>query len=354
MQTGVNTMNASVPVSSQAQPATGAGRFAPAISAPPYWEPGTAGLALLSACAMIWSEGDYINDIIKFTIGYPIYSPQVNNDSINYVPGAQLLTYCLAWVVGKAGSIPAYRVIQVGYATIAAFIAMLCSRRILRLAFPECRAGQGWLWNIFGYAALLLVATNSITNPFAHNLHADALAETANVAAFYLLLRYIESRSGGVLAAFSAAASALHAAAIAASFALWGEPFYYWVFYMLTKNVLLDLGAWVYWKDRAVVGDRATSIGDRGYSGVGDFSGILSRITEKHYSKILVRGYRNFDFVYDYFLFPKPTGIRQALLDNYQETGRIRAVQGNPDVKDWAEIPIISGRSPFWNLYPDV
>jgi hypothetical protein len=87
---------------------------------------------------------------------------------------------------------------------------------------------------------------------------------------------------------------------------------------------------------------------------VGDFSGILSRITEKHYSKILVRGYRNFDFVYDYFLFPKPTGIRQALLDNYQETGRIRAVQGNPDVKDWAEIPIISGRSPFWNLYPDV
>jgi len=52
-----------------------------------------------------------------------------------------------------------------------------------------------------------------------------------------------------------------------------------------------------------------------------------------------VHGYRSFDFVYDYFLYPKPTGIRQALLDNYEETGKIRAVEGNPYLKDWAEDP---------------
>jgi len=109
------------------------------------------------------------------------------------------------------------------------------------------------------------------------------------------------------------------------------------------KSVLLDLGAWMYWKDRAVVGDRATSIGDRGYSGAGDFSGILERIATKHYAKILVHGYHSFDFVYDYFLFPKSTGIRKALQDNYVETGHIRAVEGNPYVKDWAEDPFYFG-----------
>jgi len=62
-----------------------------------------------------------------------------------------------------------------------------------------------------------------------------------------------------------------------------------------------------------------------------------------------VHGYRSFDFVYDYFLYPKPTGIRQALLDNYKETGKIRAVEGNPYLKDWPRIPSFSAKSPFWS-----
>src|SRR6266481_3989855 len=84
--------------------------------------PATAGLAFLTACAvallaiyffwvsayvffpadiLMWAEGDFLNDILKFSVGYPLYSPQVNNDSINYVPGAQLLTYLLVWTAGK-------------------------------------------------------------------------------------------------------------------------------------------------------------------------------------------------------------------------------------------------------------
>jgi hypothetical protein len=510
--------------------------------------PGTLGLSLLTACAvsllgiyffwvasyvtfpadmLIWSEGDFVNDILKFSVGYPIYSPQINNNSMNYVPGAQLLTHLIASVAGKPWSIPTLRGIQLGYAAMAAFIAVLCCRKILALAFPGLRLVKGWLWNAFLFSMLLLIATNSITNPFAHNLHADSLAEVANITAFYLLLRYIEARSRGVLAAmavmvtvgffirqnvllwglcyggfllvwdswkrlaaFAAAAAAVYGAAIAAAFAVWGRPFYYWVFFVLTKHafsplrsfqhgldawtyfaalmlggaailrgrntgpllgawlacltvfssetftsgwawmlnhmgpgsllsgvwflaglasvwhfatesektwslenwvraaaltatvalmsnglglmriplrpipddayryvrdiegqfqgvpatrVLLDLGTWPYIKEKAIVGDRAASIGDRGYAGTGDFSGLLSRIATKHYSKILVHGYHSFDFVYDYFLFPKPTGIRQALLDNYRETGAIRAVKGNPYLKDWAEDPFYFG-----------
>ena len=512
-------------------------------------QPGTAGLAFLAASTvsllgiyfywvssyvffpadiLIWSEGDFLNDIVKFLVGYPLYSPQVNNDSTNYVPGAQLLTYLFVWIAGKTESVPAYRVVQLGYAAVAAFIALLCCGRILRLAFPEIRAGRTWLWNVFGYSVLLLVATNSITNHFAHNLHADALAEVANLAAFYLLLVYAENRSPKILAAmmvmvtvgffirqnaliwgvcycgylavwdkswkrlavFTAATVALYGAAIVACMAIWGEPFYYWIFYMLPQHaisplrsfqhgldawayfaalllgaaailrgrnsdrllgaflscllvftaetytsglgwmlnhmgpgsllagvwflaglasvwdfatasridrpfevwirtgalaavialmfsglgfiriplrplpedayryvhdiekqfqgmppsqILLDLGDWVYLKDRAIVGDRATSIGDRGYSGAGDFSGILSRIATKRYSKILTRGYHSFDFVYDYFLFPRSTGIRKALMDNYREVGKIRAVEENPYMKDWAEDPYYFG-----------
>ena len=512
-------------------------------------QPETAGLAFLSACALlllaiyffwvswyvffpadiwIWAEGDFVNDVLKFSIGYPLYTAQVNNDSFHYVPGAQLLTYLLAWIVGKAGSIPAYRVIQVVYTAIAAFIATLCCRRILRLAWPESRAGDGWLWNSFCYAALFLMATNSITNRFAHNLHGDALAQLATMAAYYLLLVYIETRSRRVLAAmvllvpigfmikqslviwavwysgflavwdrswkrlgvFVVSAAALFGATLGVCYALWGSPFFYWIFYEMSthpvsplrafqhvldswtyfaaglvggvvvlrgrkpdalliawliwlglialeaytsgiewmlnhigpgclmagvwflaglgslrnsasesqkpahlegwirasavtaivalmfggmglvriplrpvsddcyryvrdiekefqgqpaKQILIDSGTWVYLKDRVIMGDRAAAVGAQGMGGTGDFSGFLSRIATKYYSKILVRNFHDPDFWYEDFLWPKPRGIRQAMLDNYRETGHIRAAQGPIAVKNWAEDPHLFG-----------
>ena len=447
-------------------------------------EPGMVGLIFLATCSvlllavyffwvswyvffpadfLIWSEGDFVNDILKFSVGYPLYSQDINNDSFTYVPGAQLLTYLLAWLVGKSGSIAAYRAIQLIYTAAAAFLATLCCRRLLRLAWPASPALGSWLWNAFWYAALFLMATNSITNPFTHNLHGDALAQLATLAAYYLLLTYIETRSRSVFAAmvlvaplgllikqslviwvgwyggflavwdrpkkrlavFAAATVALCAAVLGLCYAIWGGPFFYWTFYVLGQHgvsplrsfqhaldawayfaagllggvamlrgrnsnvllgawliwlgvlavetytsgiawmlnhmgpgcliagvwffaglasvweaatglstslpaeawiragaltatvalmfsgmgliriplrpisddayryvrdiekefqgqpaarVLLDMGSWVYLKDRVIMGDRAPSIGERGYSQTGDFSGILSRI----------------------------------------------------------------------------
>jgi len=495
-------------------------------------QPGTAGLMFLgTTCVLllavyffwvswyvffpadflIWSEGDFVNDTLKASVGYPLYSKDINNDSFTYVPGAQLLTYLLAWLAGKSGSIAAYRAIQVIYTAAAAFLATLCCRRLLRLAWPASPALGSWLWNAFWYAALFLVATNSITNPFTHNLHGDALAQLATLAAYYLLLTYIDTRSRSVFAAmvlvapvcllikqslviwggwyggflaiwdrpkkrlavFAAATVALCAAVVGLCYAIWGGPFFYWTFYVLgqhgvsplrsfqhaldawayfaagllggvavlrgrtsnallgawliwlavlavetytsgiawmmnhmgpgcliagvwfltglasvwdaatglsttlppevwlragaltaavalmfsgmglvripvrpisddayryiheiekefqgqaAKNILLDAGTWVYLKDRVIMGDRAPSIGERGYSETGDFSGILARIGAKRYSKILVRGLHHPDFVYDHYSWPKSSGIREALLNNYKETGRIRAV----------------------------
>ena len=95
------------------------------------------------------------------------------------------------------------------------------------------------------------------------------------------------------------------------------------------KDVLLDIGSWVYIKGGVIMKDRAPSIGERGYSETGDFSGILQRLQEKHYSKILIRHLNEPDFFYDYYLWPKSSGIRKALLDNYREIRKIKGVQSN-------------------------
>jgi hypothetical protein len=499
----------------------------------------TAALAFLTSCAvvllaiyffrtawyvffpadfLVWPEGDFVNDILKFSVGYPLYSPQVNNDSFVYVPGSQLLTYVLARLAGQAGSIPFYRVIQVAYTLAAAGLALLCCRRILEAHGGS--APRSWLWHSFAYALLLLIATNSITNAFVHNLHGDALAQLVTLAGYYLLLRYVGTRSWTVLAlmawvapvgflvkqslviwagyfggflciwgrpwrrvmVFAALTGALGAVTLGLCYALWGPHFVYWTWFVLSKHavsplrsfqhlmdawvyfmagllggtmilrgrylsslsgvwlvslgvlaietytsgiawmlnhmgpgcllagiwfvagltrwwesvhanwveraavtaslallfngmglvriplrtvsgdayryvhdierqfegldagqVLLDAGSWVYWKQRVVMGDRAPSIGERGYSQTGDFSGILSRIASKRYAKILVRGFHDQDFVYDYYLWSKSSGIRQSLLDNYRETGTIPAAQGPPAVPNWAEDPYYFG-----------
>jgi hypothetical protein len=60
-------------------------------------------------------------------------------------------------------------------------------------------------------------------------------------------------RSWKRLAVFTAATAALYTASIAVCYALWGEPFFYWVFSMLTKHALSPLrsfehllDAWAY------------------------------------------------------------------------------------------------------------
>jgi hypothetical protein len=94
------------------------------------------------------------------------------------------------------------------------------------------------------------------------------------------------------------------------------------------NRVLLDVGSWIYFKNNVVMKDRATSMGDRGYAGNGDFSGMLQRIQDKYYVKILVRNLNSPDFWYDSYLWSKSSGVHQALLDNYHVIRTIDAVSG--------------------------
>ncbi len=469
---------------------------------------------------LIWSESDFVNDIIKLRVGYPFYSAQVNNDSFAYMPGAQVLTFLLASAVGQSDSLTAYRAVQVGFTLGASAFGVLSIRRLLQAAHVTLSARETMVWSAVWFPALFLMATNNITNANSALLHNDALNQLINLFAFWLVVEFAVTRNttalvvlallpamgflvkqtsaiwmalgGGFLLlfdrepswrraiAFVVPATVLIVAAFGLGFALWGQDFIYWVFEVLGKHtvspvrsvqhaldggayfaagmagglmlmrggafrtligpwlvwlgvlvvetytsgiawmlnhmgpgcllagvwllagatrlwherlpfderggplgvavprwvsvasavavgffclpalgvvklptvpipadtrryvtaveqefkglpadqVLIDAGSWMYTPSRVVQKDRAPTIGERGYSGTGDFSGMLQRIREQRYRRILVRHYHEPYFWYEHESWDSPSGIRAALEKSYREVRVIPGVEG--------------------------
>jgi hypothetical protein len=476
-----------------------------------YW---MWGQVRVPADILIWSESEFVNDIIKLRTGYPLFSAQANNESFNYNPGSQALTWLIARLLGQGGSIPFYRAIQVGYTFLATVLALLSARRLMRLAGVDLRRrGAAWA-SAIGLPALFLVATNPQSNPFAQDLHNDALALLVCALGFWLLLVYVERRDLRVLAAitlipaigfsvkqslliwgpiyflflvafdvprswkravaFGAGSAAVVGGLLLAANALWGEDYWYWTMTVLGSHgvsplravshaidlwiywafgvsaglillrgprarmligpylvwlfllgtetytsgiawmlnhtgpgcllaacwflaamarlgadlplttprfervvravgaaglallvlgglglarvplpsvspdveryvsqieaefagepvdrVLLDAGSWIYARSDVVMKDRASNIGERGYSRTADFSGILGRIRRHEYRKILLRDYHEGDLWYDHEIWSVSSGIRAALNENYREVRTIPAVRSS-------------------------
>ena len=149
---------------------------------------------------LLWSESDFVNDILKFRAGYPIYTEQVNNESFIYTPGSQMMTYLLAWLFGAPTSIPLYRFIQIIYALLASIISLICCRKLIGISQSDRGLIKWSLWGLVCLPILFLLATNSLTNPYVHNLHNDALALLISMTAYWLLLEYISTKEKWVLA----------------------------------------------------------------------------------------------------------------------------------------------------------
>ncbi len=471
----------------------------------------------LPADIVIWSESDFVNDILKFRAGYPIFTAQVNNESFPYTPGSQIFTYFLSGLAGHPLSVPVYRSIQVFYTVITTIIAFICCRRLVEITGVATPKIDSRLWSIVSFSILFLIATNSITNPFSHLLHNDSLAQLLTVTMFWMVLEYEATRKwwillllvlapalgfwvkqslllwAGVLgiyflvfdrprslariAGFGLGSLAAIALSVYVGYALWQDNFVYWVFTVLAKHevsplrsvrnllivwpyfaigllgggalmqfaggrrllapwliwlflisaetytsgiawmtnhigpgsliggifflaaiavclqrsvaatlrsarfeqwigaatcvaaacllfsglglvriptapfseddgrryvreiesefagqpidrVLVDFGTWVYQPSGTVMKDRAASIGERGYSQTGDFSGILERLSERYYEKILVRNFHSGNFWYDHEFWSRSSTIRNSLYENYREVGRIKPVSG--------------------------
>jgi hypothetical protein len=114
-------------------------------------------------------------------------------------------------------------------------------------------------------------------------------------------------------------------------------------------SVLLDAGSWLYLRHGVVMKDRVIAVGDLGRGGTGDFSGILGRLRERRYAKILVRDPYAPDFHYDHAGWPRSSGIREALRTSYREVRRIPGVRGLPHqftTYFFRDISVLVPRSP--------
>jgi hypothetical protein len=243
---------------------------------------------------LMFAEGDFVNEIVKFRTGRTLYTAQQNNESMTYTPGAPLCTYALSRAFGAPDSIPAYRLIQLIYSLGAAVAGVFCYVRVMQLSGTRRFAEDRGLWGAIALPVFFLIANNSISNPFAHNLHNDSLAQFTAVVAYWLLLEYALTRRRLPLAlmvlipalgflvkqslaiwaplycvyvlffdsprsvlrsaAFAVATFASLGAVIGGCYFLWGEPFRYWAFVVmgsyhvpLLRSVQHGLVVWAYY-----------------------------------------------------------------------------------------------------------
>lgn len=160
-----------------------------------------ASLVRLPADILLWSESDFVNDILKLRVGHQLYGPPGDLNSFNYPPLTQLLSYGIATLFGHPTSIPFYRAIQVGYVAVAAVLGTLAAGRLLQIARPDATIAPRWplVWA----PVVFLFATNATTNPYVHYLHDDALSLLVSSGAFLLLVEYAASRKVGLLLALA-------------------------------------------------------------------------------------------------------------------------------------------------------
>jgi hypothetical protein len=468
---------------------------------------------LYRADILIWSESPFVNDIIRFRAGLPLYGTPSDLSSFNYTPGSQLLTWWLASAVGQGESVPTMRVVQLVYVVAAVLIGVRAARRLRSLSVAD---PSGLPWAIVWVPLLFLAATNALTNPFAHLLHNDSLALLVCAAAFLVLVEYATAPRviwlvamvllpplgflvkqstaiwcvlfGAWLLFFDRKPRVGRALTVGGSgllltlllywggLALWGTDFRYWVIeglgshavsplrsvqhaldawaywaaglwscWMLVRGdnsrvllglwlvwaallametytsgiawmlnhmgpgsfiaiiwlsatlpsvwpspreapnaaswfraglatllailfmsglrairvpvpslsrdadryasaiekefeglppdrVLLDHGSWIYLRHNVVQRDRSAPTGEAGYTQTADFSGLRQRLRTQAYAKIMVRELHEPEFMYDYWLWPVPSGLRDSLLAQYSVVRTIDGVAGSPSV----------------------
>ncbi len=490
------------------------------------WFAGHLGQTLFRADILIWSESPFVNDIIRFRAGLPLYGDPPDLSSFNYTPGAPLLTYGLASLAGLGESVPAMRVVQLLYVVVAVFLGIRAARR---LSGFSAHAG-GLPWTVLWTLLLFLAATNSLTNPFTHLLHNDALGLVVCAAAFLAIVEYAESERAGWLVAMvvippmgflvkqslgiwcvlfgawllffgprprwlravlvGAGGLALTVGLYGGGLFLWGENFRYWVIEGLGKHavsplraiqhgldawaywaaglwaclvlvrgdrarsllgfwlvwlllfavetytsgiawmlnhmgpgsfiaaiwlaaalptawpvpvpgerwwswfraglttaiailfvsglraihlpvpvlpddaqryataierefdglapddVLLDHGSWLYLPANVVQRDRSAPAGEAGWTQTADFEGLLGRLRDRRYARILMREVDGPEFMYDYSLWPVSSGVRDALRANYVVVRTIPAVEGSEDTPWLRAISVLEPRQP--------
>jgi hypothetical protein len=231
-----------------------------------------APLVLLRADIAMGSESQFVDQIIRFRVGQPQYTPADDANSTAYAPGAPMVTYAIAWALGQAESIRAYRLTQQIFILISVVFLLLAARALLRQLRPQDENAHWWM--LFWAPFLYLFSTNPATNVYTHVLYSDGLGLAANAMAIWLLVMHLTTQNDrwlwpmavvpalGFLAkqkeaiwlglyvvylllagrvplrrvlGLAAAGALMLGLATGLCFALWGQPFWFWNFQVLSR-----------------------------------------------------------------------------------------------------------------------
>lgn len=98
-------------------------------------------------------------------------------------------------------------------------------------------------------------------------------------------------------------------------------------------KVLLGVGNWIYLHHDVLQKDRAVSLADQPAGGIYEnFDVTVERIRNRTYQKILVQDFNSPFFLYEWSDWPRPSGFRDALLENYVEVKTIEPPKGTPSL----------------------
>jgi hypothetical protein len=141
-----------------------------------------------------FAESPFVNDILKFRLGVPIYTPPGDNNSYPYTPGAPILTYLISAALGHPDSIPFFRHVQFAYVLVACLIGASVCHLLARALLSE-REYKNRLWTPVWFLFIFLLATDRRFNLYTHSLHNDGLALLVSVTAYWLIVKHSLTRS---------------------------------------------------------------------------------------------------------------------------------------------------------------
>lgn len=146
-----------------------------------------------------FSESPFVNDILKFRSGVPIYTPPEDNNSYPYTPGAPILTYVISAALGHPDSIPFFRQTQFLYVLLACVIGASVCDLLARALLSAREYGNRLLWLPVWFLFIFLLATDRRFNLYTHSLHNDGLALLVSVTAYWLIVKHSLTPGGWVV-----------------------------------------------------------------------------------------------------------------------------------------------------------
>ena len=97
------------------------------------------------------------------------------------------------------------------------------------------------------------------------------------------------------------------------------------------EKILIGVGNWMYLKNDILQKDRAISLADQPPGGIYEnFDVTVGRIRNKTYEKLLLQDFHSPYFFYEWEAWAKPTGFKDAVLENYVEVRIIKSPQESP------------------------